>query len=239
MPIYNSCEELLNKAKTANNHRISDFNISNRSLSKSNKGVIGQIVEEGIFGYPVNSRSEADFEELGVELKVTGIKRLQTKKISCKERLVLNIINFMNEHNISFEDSSFWRKNKKLLIMLYLYEEERNDQNFKMIDSFFHEYNSVDLEIIKNDFKIIQDKINKGLAHEISEADTMYLGACTKGADSESSYRSQPYSNIKARQRAYCLKQSYMTSILRNKLSKKNKNRYLKLKILLIIPLRY
>ena len=77
MPIYNSCEELLNKAKTANNHRISDFNISNRSLSKSNKGVIGQIVEEGIFGYPVNSRSEADFEELGVELKVTGIKRLK------------------------------------------------------------------------------------------------------------------------------------------------------------------
>lgn len=229
MPKYNTCEELLEKAKTANNHRISYFNVNNRSLSKSNKGVIGQIVEEGIFEYPVNSRSEADFKDLGVELKVTGIKKLKDKKIACKERLVLNIINYMNEHNISFEDSSFWRKNKKLLIMLYLYDNERNDQDFIMLDSFFHEYSGIDLEIIKNDYKIIQDKINKGLAHEISEADTMYLGACTKGADAESNYRSQPYSDIKARQRAFCLKQSYMTSVLRNKLSKERQESIFKI----------
>lgn len=229
MPKYNTCEELLEKAKTANNHRISYFNVNNRSLSKSNKGVIGQIVEEGIFEYPVNSRSEADFKDLGVELKVTGIKKLKDKKIACKERLVLNIINYMNEHNISFEDSSFWRKNKKLLIMLYLYDNERNNQDFIMLDSFFHEYSDIDLAIIKNDYKIIQDKINKGLAHEISEADTMYLGACTKGADAESNYRTQPYSNLKARQRAYCLKQSYMTSVLRSKLSKERQESIFKI----------
>lgn len=42
----------------------------------------------------------------------------------------------------------------------------------------------------------------------------MYLGACAKGADSDSNYKKQPYSSIKAKQRAYCLKASYMNSIV-------------------------
>ncbi len=217
---YKSCEELLSIAKATNNHRISEYNINNRSLSKNNKGVIGQIIEEGVFHYPINSKKEADFEELGIELKVTGIKRLKKKEIIAKERLVLSIINYMDYYNIPFEDSSFWRKNKKLLIMSYLYEENKSDFDFSIIDSFIHEYSPEDIEIIKKDYETIQNKIKDGKAHEISESDTMYLGACTKGQNSESNYREQPFSDIKARQRAFCLKQSYMTSILRSNISK-------------------
>ena len=53
------------------------------------------------------------------------------------------------------------------------------------------------------------------LEDEISEGDTMYLGACTKGPTAEKSLRSQPFSDIKAKQRAYSLKQSYVSEILR------------------------
>ena len=42
----------------------------------------------------------------------------------------------------------------------------------------------------------------------------MYLGACTKGAN-KSSVRNQPFSPIKAMQRAFCLKTSYMTGLVR------------------------
>ena len=42
----------------------------------------------------------------------------------------------------------------------------------------------------------------------------MYLGACTKGAN-KNSLREQPFSNVKAMQRAYSLKASYMTVLVR------------------------
>ena len=43
---------------------------------------------------------------------------------------------------------------------------------------------SKDLKQIEKDYYFIIDKIKQGKAHELSEADTMYLGACTKGTDS-------------------------------------------------------
>ncbi|MDD2446906.1 MAG: Sau3AI family type II restriction endonuclease, partial [Tissierellia bacterium] len=58
------------------------------------------------------------------------------------------------------------------------------------------------------------EKIKAGKAHELSEGDTLYLGACTKGPTAAKSLRSQPFSEEKAKQRAYSLKQSYMTYVL-------------------------
>ncbi|MBR3691865.1 MAG: restriction endonuclease, partial [Clostridia bacterium] len=49
--------------------------------------------------------------------------------------------------------------------------------------------------------------------HLITEGDTLYLAACTKGATA-ASVRKQPFSDIPAKQRAYSLKSSYMTRIL-------------------------
>lgn len=67
---------------------------------------------------------------------------------------------------------------------------------------------------IINDWETIINKIKEGKAHELSEADTMYLGACTKGTNGQT-VRIQPFSDIKAKQRAFCLKQSYMTVLVR------------------------
>ncbi|MGE0994849.1 Sau3AI family type II restriction endonuclease, partial [Bacillus sp. GMa5/2] len=53
-----------------------------------------------------------------------------------------------------------------------------------------------------------------GKAHELSEGDTNYLGACTKGAN-KNSIRPQPFSKIQAMQRAFSLKPSYMTTLVR------------------------
>lgn len=213
-PLYNSIDELLKTAKKADHHRISEFNVNNRKLDKKSKGSIGQIIEEGVFNYAVNSRAEADFNNLGVELKVTGLKELKNHQLVMKERLVLNIINYFEEAKAHFEDSSFWLKNKLLLIMFYLYEYDRDDSNYLILESVLHQFMPKDLEIIKSDWNIIHNKIINGEAEKISEADTMYLGACTKGADAASSYREQPFSSVKARQRAYCLKASYMNSFV-------------------------
>lgn len=215
---YNSIDEILSIAKSAEGKQIKDFDVNNRLQSKGNKGGIGQIIEEGLYGYELNSTSEADFGDLGVELKVTPVKINKNKTLSAKERLVLNIINYMEEVGYTFETSSFWRKNQKLMLMYYLWEKDLSRSDYKIIKSILFTYPEEDLEVIKNDWEIIVGKIRDGKAEELSEGDTMYLGACTKGA-SKNSLRAQPYSNVPAMQRAFSLKQSYMTVLVRKNIN--------------------
>lgn len=217
--IYSSIDELLKKAREANNHRIQEFNINRRSTDKNSKGALGEIMQEGLFHIPANSRPEPDFKNLGVEFKVTGLKMNKNKSISMKERLVLNVISYKDEANATFEESSFWRKNSKLLIMFYLYDSSITNRDYLIMDSFIHTFSNHDLAIIKKDWEIIHKKIIEGKAHTISEGDTMYLGACVKGSG-QGTFRTQPFSDVLAQQRAYCLKASYLNTIVREYFNK-------------------
>ena len=71
------------------------------------------------------------------------------------------------------------------------------------------QFPSTDLKIIKDDWELIVSKIRQGKAHELSEGDTIYLGACTKGAN-KNSVVEQPFSNQKAMKRAFSLKSKYL-----------------------------
>lgn len=188
-------------------YNLDDFNY---------KGGMGVLMEENVFQYEANSDANPDFYEARIELKVTPIKKNKNGTYSAKERLVLSIINYMEEYKNTFETSSFWHKNENLNLMFYLWEEGVPRSDYKIIKHLLYTYPEEDLLIIKQDWEIIVNKIRNGLAHEISEADTLYLGACTKGANKES-VREQPFSEILAKQRAYCLKTSYMTNLVRTR----------------------
>ena len=66
---------------------------------------------------------------------------------------------------------------------------------------------------IEDDWNCIVNKVKSGHAEEISEGDTLFLGACTKGSTAIASYRTQPFSVVKAKQRAFCFKISYVKHI--------------------------
>lgn len=185
------------------------------------KGNLGQVVEESYFGYDINSRAEADFSHVGVELKVTPFKVNKNKTISAKERLVLNIINYMEEYKKDFYESSFWQKNNKLLLVFYQWKKELDKKDYVVKDIMLHEFSEEDLVVIKDDWNTIVNKIKEGKAHELSEGDTNYLAACSKGVN-RNSVRIQPFSNELAMQRAYSLKSSYMTSLIRKRLGVKD-----------------
>lgn len=219
--IYKTEEELLYKAKQAEGRTFGEIDKSGRINNPKSKGQLGQIIEESFFGYEVNSKSEADFAELGIELKVTALKLNKNRTVSAKERLVLNIINYNNEVLTSFETSSFWSKNKTILLMFYRWLPEVHRGEYKILKSHLLTYSEEDLEIIKKDWEFITNKIKQGRAHELSEADTVYLGACTKGKD-KNSLRTQPFSQIPAMQRAYSLKASYITGLARKLLRNDN-----------------
>jgi DNA mismatch repair protein MutH len=133
---------------------------------------------------------------------------------------VLNIINYSKAaEEEGFYKSSFWKKNKMLLLMLYLWEKGVNplDYIFKIIRLW--DFPEKDLRIIREDWKRILDMIKEGRAHELSERFTLYLGACPKGA-SKKSTRKQPY-GPSAMQRAFSLKSKYLNMIIERSLEKK------------------
>ncbi|HFJ9300030.1 Sau3AI family type II restriction endonuclease [Bacillus paranthracis] len=211
---YNTIEELMEKAREAEGKTFGEIDTTNRLANAKSKGGLGQVIEEGFFGYEVNSNAEADFKHIGIELKVTPFKQNKNGSLSAKERLVLNIINYMEEVHTHFETSSFWKKNEKLLLMFYEWVSGVDRKDFHITKSLLFTYPEADLEIIKQDWETIVNKIRAGKAHELSEGDTNYLGACTKGLN-KNSLRSQPYSEIQAMQRAFSLKPSYMTALVR------------------------
>lgn len=234
---YRTSKDVLEKSKNTIGKTFGELDKNNRLYNPSNKGMLGQVIEESVFEYKINSLSQPDFIEAKVELKVTPYKINKNGTLSAKERLVLNIINYVEEAQKDFYNSSFWKKNKTLLIMYYLYEFDKLYKDMQIEYTFLHEFTkSNDLEIIKQDYKIIHDKILAGKAHEISEADTMYLAACTKGAN-RNSVKKQPFSNVMAQQRAYSLKQSYMSALLREHVYKADRNISLALEPILKEPL--
>ena len=180
----------------------------------SKKGGLGNLLEERFFHYGANSDSRPDFPEAGVELKTTPYRITSKGEKIAKERLVITMINYMEVINESFNDSHLWLKARLMLIIYYLYEKELTDRLDYRIDyvSLFTPPEE-DLAIIKEDYKKIVGKIAAGKAHELSEADTMYLAACTKSSNS-SVKRKQPKSDIMAKPRAFSFKASYMTYIL-------------------------
>lgn len=188
-------------------------NIGDTRRLYTGKGGLGSFIEEEVYGYKVNSVSGADFKEAGVELKTTPYLVNGRGQIRAKERLVCTMLNYMQEYKKDFLTSSFWRKCNTMIIMAYEHIDDQPKEEITITGADIFTFPEKDLLIIKQDWEKIIGKIKAGKAHEISEGDTLYLGACTKAATSRARVN-QPFSLIKAKPRAYALKQSYMTIVL-------------------------
>ncbi len=184
------------------------------SESKRNKGNLGQIIEEKFFHYSCNSDSRPDFYEAGVELKVTPYKENKNGTLSAKERLILTMIDYFSVVNEDFETSHFWVKSKLILLVYYLYRQDiKQNLDYRIGYTRLFTPPEQDIKIIKHDYEVIVSKIKAGKAHELSEGDTLYLGAAPKAATSKDRRR-QPFSDTPAKPRAFAFKNSYMTYVL-------------------------
>ena len=181
---------------------------------KNFKGSLGNLIEEKYFHYKANSDSRADFPEAGVELKVSPYKIASDGSYVAKERLVLTMIDYFSIINESFEESHLWNKSRLILLVYYLYRPQiKNKLLYTINYAKLFTPPDQDKRIIMHDFYTIRDKIAAGLAHELSEGDTLYLGAATKAATS-ADRRKQPNSTELAKPRAFSYKNSYMTYVL-------------------------
>lgn len=198
------------------NEAVTEYGLSEVTEAKRNKGNLGQIIEERFFHYECNNDSRPDFHEAGVELKVTPYKVNSNGKIVAKERLILTMIDYFAVVNEKFETGHLWTKAKLILLIYYLYtNEEEFNVDYQINYAKLFTPPEQDVKIIKHDYEVIIEKIKKGKAHELSESDTLYLGAATKAATS-ADRRKQPFNEVLAKPRAFSFKSSYMTYILNN-----------------------
>ncbi len=180
------------------------------------RGQLGTLVEKYYFNHQPPNDHNPDFPNAGVELKVTGVLKHKSGKYVAKERLVLTMINYDHIVKESWLSNSFYNKCKKMIIMFYQYGREIPvvDRKF-VLAPLMYEIPDVDLPVIKSDWEKIQAKVIQGKAHELSEGDTFYLGACRKGAGgTKEKLKSQPFSTIGAPGRAFSFKQAYLTRLI-------------------------
>ena len=197
---------------------LSDEVISNidSEFHEKAKGRYGQKIEMYYFGYLPNSRSSSDFP-CGLELKATPLRYKKNGELTPKERLVCNIINFMEIIHESWESSTFLDKNSDTLIIRYIdpIDKSISQLDYEIFDvQIFNIFdNDNDAKQFEEDWNVIVNKIRNCKAHLLSESDTKYLGACTKGSTAAKSFRQQPC-GPKAKQRAFSFKHQYMRELL-------------------------
>ncbi|MGB3367268.1 MAG: Sau3AI family type II restriction endonuclease [Acidaminobacteraceae bacterium] len=217
-------------AKTIENMTLRETVIDKYDLDAKNKGKLGQLIEQYFFGYDINSSKEPDFSKAGVELKVCPVKEIKRVKssrlkikqrgLTAKERISVTNINFDSIITEDWSTASV-RKKLDLLLMFYMSNKAVNIDEQRFLLSSLWKPSQVDLEIIRNDWNLIKSKIDLGRAHELSEGDTMYLGAATKGSGGSKGVH-QPNSSELARKRAFSLKRSYVDYILEELVNKKD-----------------
>jgi len=175
------------------------------------KGAFGTELER-YFEIDAGNDPYPDLIHAGVELKSTPVMPGKDRYLA-KERISLGMIDYEKLAGETWEASSFLRKNNLLLIVFYEYLKGESYLKYPIVDAILWGFEDEDREVIRNDWHTIQDKVKVGKAHELSEGDTFYLGAARKGHKEKG--RKQPFSDILAPQRALSLKQTYVTSIVK------------------------
>lgn len=185
------------------------------SVNSNAKGQLGNFLERYYFGYMPNGEQEADFSNTGIELKQTCVDKKKNGQLTAGERLSITNISYNEPVEDDFYKSHVWNKIRLILLIHYLRDRTIDRMDYQILFANLFTPTQEDLKIIIEDYNKINEKIKAGKAHELSESDTLYLGACTKGATAAKSTRPQFYGDhTLARKRNFCFKRQYMDYVL-------------------------
>ena len=163
-----------------------DPNYSNKSDIKKRSGRgFGYYLEKFYFGYDANTSTLPDFPDAPLELKSAGLKLRNTDYYSYyvkkEPRLTLSTIHNNEIIDEEFETSSFFKKNKNLLIVFWLHDELNIHQHpidKEILVTFNYQLEGKDYEIIKKDWEHIRNRIRDCEAHNLRNRETVNLESC-------------------------------------------------------------
>ena len=136
------------------------------------KGMPGDVVEQSVFGYPPDSKQRPDLLVDGedVELKTTGLR--ESKKDGgweAKEPMSITAVSIDSIAAEKFEESNFWHKLHRMLIVYYHYKVERvamtiEYRDFPLVGYQFHKFDNDEKETLRNDWQLVHDFIEQAQA---------------------------------------------------------------------------
>lgn len=157
---------------------------------KSQKGIIGSVVEQCIFGYPPDPKQEADLmivegaEKIKTELKTTGmvIKGGSKEHFVAKEPMSITAVGIYDISEQDFETSHFWGKLQHMLIIYYHYSENHpvsayRFKDFVMVGYEFHEFSQDDAETLKTDWEYVRSLCSEVISHHPGPRDKKWKDA--------------------------------------------------------------
>ena len=154
-----------------------------------------------------------DFEEAGVELKSTPVKRDSKGKLVPKERLVLGLINYMNIVDETWETSSFLHKNKTSSLCSIGGRADSRISDYSIESVRLWSFPEHDLEIIRDDWEtIVENSARWQGPSAVGRRYGVPCGRCEgpKATDTEDpALLGRP-----GEPRAFSLKQSYMKAVV-------------------------
>ncbi|MBO5628886.1 MAG: hypothetical protein J5965_07380 [Aeriscardovia sp.] len=150
---------------------------------EADKGLPGKIIEATFFGYELNSRQEADFYKVGVELKSTPADTdKKSGRYKSGETISITQIDFRNSVEKDFAKSHLYEKLSQLIVIFYYRNRSLQSKlDYTVFYASLFKPTEEDLEIIKSDYQLIISKIERGQADKLSRADGTYLSTAPKG----------------------------------------------------------
>ena len=160
--------ELLAFARKLEGKKFSEISESIGKLDenhrKHTKGVAAKVIETGYFEIPSNSSEHPDFEELGIELKVSPLRYLPKLDIyTTKERNVIKMVDYND-----LADNNDWKLNKvakklnRILFVLYVHDNEANAWDWKVVKTFLWSPNEAESQALQADYDIMRSKVLAG-----------------------------------------------------------------------------
>jgi len=230
-PSFGNEAELLEYAKEIEGLRISDLGekVGRMDLihRKHTKGIVAQLIEKEYFGIPTNSSEKPDFQDLGIELKVSPLKLVKTTGwYNAKERNVIKMVDYFNiNDNENWKDSKLIHKLSRVLFVLYVHDKEKPATDWQVVSTFLWSPSEKEDALIQKDYDIIRNKIKAGERN--SEGDNNFLGTCPKHqggynklkpSESKSSAMRDHPVMVRAEKRGFCIKQRSFDQLIADSL---------------------
>lgn len=150
----------------------------------SNKGRIGNVIEQSVLGYPPDSDQRPDLLVDGVpwELKCTGLVEASRGHDPWRAKEPMSVTAVSPEAIVgeTFSTSAFWHKAERLLVVYYLYVRPGQgvavsyaDFEFRGYD--FHVWSVIDRGRLEADWTVVRDYVRRAMA----DADALMPGLST------------------------------------------------------------
>lgn len=180
------------------------------------KGASGLIVEN-LLGLKNNNTADADIPEIGCEVKILPIQINRNGEIKVKEPTQIQMINYFEVANDSWETAKIRKKISLTFWIVYLakHSSKKLEQDeYVIVDYFLDHPDANKLDVFKNDWESIQSYVLKGWSDKLSCSMGRFIEPKTKGKNNQDK-TDAPDGNggvLKARRRAFYYKKNYTNS---------------------------